>query len=425
MDLIIYDYQIENMKLGNMQIKNEYILYHFDEKNIDILTTNINLIVYDYQIKNMELGNLQIKDKYILYHPDKKNIDILTKNEKINLIVYDYQIENMESGNLQIKDEYILYYPDEKNIDILIKNENVYILDFKHYWFYTKEKESDEIEKQLLKNDPNVNYTCHFKVRKCEKLKTQFSNKRIFTEPKEYLIIDDLFIDTKRHTHIGKNIKEISFIRQDLIDASWLFAECWYAENSNFFPELKTEIIEDMSYMYYNCARLKVLDLSEYNTERVKDMNHMFDTCGYLEKLSLSNFNMDNVKNTDCMLMNCINLKELRLDNCSKDTIQKIIKSKCFPICNEIRKIEYDYDEDIYDLIIQEHTEEDLLEELKPIDNDLRINEYYIRYYPENKNIDFIDAFKSKHIYCRKENTNELNPPKGWRFKYIDRENDK
>lgn len=339
----------------------------------------------------------------------------------MDLYVSDEQIESMIEDNLQIKEEYI-EYTDNHNINIISTLfENLYVLDFEYCWF----ADSDRKEKPSLifelRDYKDIEYPCRVESRECKYLKGSITkweddviNERedhIYTNG-EYEVGTYSFLTTKEYNHIGKNIKEIKNIRSDLIDASWLFSECWYAEDSSFFPYIHAGNIDNMSYMYYNCARLKELDLSDYDTRKVKDMSHMFDTCAYLEVLKLSNFNMDLVENTDCMFMQCIKLRKLYLDDCKRDTIQKIIESSYFP-CDD--KILVTFDSEVRNLIING----DSGEPLELVNNNLQIPENYVIYHVEERNLELTDVTAERIIYCKQENAIGLTAPGNWRFKYI------
>lgn len=53
---------------------------------------------------------------------------------------------------------------------------------------------------------------------------------------------------------------------------------------------LRTDEIEDFSYMFTGVPKLKSLDLSKFNTSKAKNMSHMFYGCNNLENIDLSTF---------------------------------------------------------------------------------------------------------------------------------------
>ena len=299
---------------------------------------------------------------------------------------------------------------------------NKYILDFRGIWFADSDKRRMPELIMELREYEDMEYPCHIEMRKCKEDK-----QGIYTTWEEDIINNDdsyiygideyemqsyAFLATKDYEHTGKHIKEIVSLRDDIIDGSWLFSECWYAENSSWFPAVNSRIMEDMSYMYYNCARLEELDLSVYNTDEVRNMSHMFDTCAYLKVLDIRNFNMEKVRNTDCMLMNCINLYEIRLDNSDHDTIEKVINSSFFPHY-EINMI--GYESEIGNLIVKNNL--DTL--AQPVDGNIEIPEIYCIYHIADKDLELTNVTAERLIYCKRDNVVGLIPPGNWKFKFV------
>ena len=57
------------------------------------------------------------------------------------------------------------------------------------------------------------------------------------------------------------------------------------------FIKFNRKDINDMSYMFYNCEKLKELNISKLNTNNVTKMICMFGECSSLKELNLFNFN--------------------------------------------------------------------------------------------------------------------------------------
>ena len=345
----------------------------------------------------------------------------------------DLQIEMMKISDIQLPElsivsRYINYDIPKRNIDILDevnKYQNRYILDISQYWFndYDKNREEPMIYelRKVLKNQKKIE--CCIEDRECKYeselgITTDWGDgitdtkvKHIYNDNESFTITTPRFLKTKDYKHIGKNIKAIELIRLDLTDASWLFSECYYAEDSSFFPYINASIMKDMSYMFYHCARLKVLDLSRYKTKQVENVSHMFDSCLHMEILDIRNFDLKLVedKYTDCMFINCINLKELHLENCDTDTIRKIIESTYFPT-SEV---------DDNEIILQYNTKEkDLILESQVI-----LNNDYPNLTLDKHNLHIrINKTELKKIYCKRVNALNLVPPEGWTFIYVDEE---
>jgi surface protein len=74
-----------------------------------------------------------------------------------------------------------------------------------------------------------------------------------------------------------------------------------------YISKWDTSNVENMSYMFYGCSSLKVIDedISNWNTNRVKDIRMIFTNCNSLEKVPdisnwrINNGNKVNYKNND------------------------------------------------------------------------------------------------------------------------------
>ena len=59
------------------------------------------------------------------------------------------------------------------------------------------------------------------------------------------------------------------------------------------------------NHMFYGCASLTNINLSNFNTQNVTNMDNMFSGCNSLKSLDLSNFNTQNVTNMSDMFSYC------------------------------------------------------------------------------------------------------------------------
>ncbi len=84
-------------------------------------------------------------------------------------------------------------------------------------------------------------------------------------------------------------------------DSSGLFSYFTYLENITGIENLDTSKSTTMASMFYNCMRLKKLDLSNFDTSNVVNMNGMFYCCQALEELDLSSFDTSKVRDMSYM----------------------------------------------------------------------------------------------------------------------------
>ena len=60
-----------------------------------------------------------------------------------------------------------------------------------------------------------------------------------------------------------------------------------------------------MSYMFYKCSLLKLINLNNFKTDNVTNMESMFSACLSLKELNLTNFNTNNVTDMKWMFVGC------------------------------------------------------------------------------------------------------------------------
>ena len=90
-----------------------------------------------------------------------------------------------------------------------------------------------------------------------------------------------------------------------------LFEQMRLLETIEGIEYLDTSNATDMSYMFYNCAALKSLDLSNFDTSNVISMEWMFSDCSALTALDLSGFDTSKVTDMDSMFYGCSKLQNI------------------------------------------------------------------------------------------------------------------
>ena len=102
-------------------------------------------------------------------------------------------------------------------------------------------------------------------------------------------------------------------------DSTHMFSNAAY--NTQFFKLtsienltlLDTSNVTNMRYMFYDCTKLKNLDLSTFNTINATDMGFMFAGCPDVASFDLSEFDTTNVTDTSSMFSGCYGLTSLDL----------------------------------------------------------------------------------------------------------------
>ena len=98
-------------------------------------------------------------------------------------------------------------------------------------------------------------------------------------------------------------------------------------ETIKFGKKFDTSKVTEISYMFYNCAKLKNLDTRVLNTLNVKYMRAVFFGCSGLQVVDLSNFDTTNVIGMSKLIEGCTNLKAVILNKTitSSDQALKLI----------------------------------------------------------------------------------------------------
>ena len=86
-----------------------------------------------------------------------------------------------------------------------------------------------------------------------------------------------------------------------------------------------TSNVTTMNNMFYNCNNLTQLDASNFNTSNVTNMGSMFYDCTNLTELNISNWDLNKVSSTSYMLDSCTNLTSILMNNSDYNSINKII----------------------------------------------------------------------------------------------------
>ena len=99
------------------------------------------------------------------------------------------------------------------------------------------------------------------------------------------------------------------------------------------------EKLNNMSFMFSNCAALKSIDFISFETDQVTNMAAMFNECNELAELDLSKFNTNNVTNMKFMFKECHKLKEIKGIN--KFITTNVTKMNLmFSGCNELENLD-------------------------------------------------------------------------------------
>ena len=127
-------------------------------------------------------------------------------------------------------------------------------------------------------------------------------------------------------------------------DSTHMFSNAAY--NTQFFKLtsienltlLDTSNVTNMRYMFYDCTKLKNLDLSTFNTINATDMGFMFAGCPDVASFDLSEFDTTNVTDTSSMFSGCYGLTSLDLSGF--DTTNVTDMNDMFEDCSALTNLD-------------------------------------------------------------------------------------
>jgi len=128
-----------------------------------------------------------------------------------------------------------------------------------------------------------------------------------------------------------------NFNTQNVTNMSDMFLGCRSLKSINL-SNFNTQNVTNMSDMFYGCGSLKSIDLSNFNTQNVTNMSDMFYGCRSLKSIDLSNFNTQNVTNLSNMFIWCFSLISIDLSNFNTHNV--INMSDLFSWCESLKNID-------------------------------------------------------------------------------------
>ena len=326
-----YNYICEIKMEINEDGKYKYIssmglLCNIKDKNMKAIITYSNII-------NLDILNKENKLIYFKNNKEKKEIDL--KKSRFKYVYDDITIieilENEEDINNYIEiDDYI------KSNDY--KDEEIILIE------YNKNNKIKYIDDKIKENN-NDNFICYNNNNIKEGIIILKNNLKLIGIINENNKLSMNKILNKinymkgiyeiKKEDIGKDIQIIQGIYDSklIIEGEikkYIFRHKFKIEGLYQIYIISDNILTNMRYMFYECSRLKELNLSSFNTNQVTDMSYMFRGCSGLKELNLSSFNTNQVTNMSCMFSKCLLLKKL---NCTDNKIMKQFKDDKISCC--------------------------------------------------------------------------------------------
>ena len=106
-----------------------------------------------------------------------------------------------------------------------------------------------------------------------------------------------------------------NFNMANVIKMNNMFENCDNLESLNFNQLINLNQVNDISFLFFGCKKLKYLDLSFLKTSNVLNMGYMFYNCENLKYLNILNFDSSSATNITHLFDGCKSLKYLNMYN--------------------------------------------------------------------------------------------------------------
>ena len=128
-----------------------------------------------------------------------------------------------------------------------------------------------------------------------------------------------------------------NFNAKSVTDMYNMFSECSSLKTVNFDNNIDTKSVTDMDYMFKDCSSLESLDLSYFNTSSVKKAYALFANCDNLVSIK-QHFTFDSLNDFSLMFYNCRKLKQIDLSGIVGNNL--LGASSMFFNCNSLTSID-------------------------------------------------------------------------------------
>lgn len=152
-------------------------------------------------------------------------------------------------------------------------------------------------------------------------------------------------VDDEIETKMAKYRECITSVKQlgELGVKGYYFANCpnlTTVEGENLVAKNTFLNVTDMTGMFFDCDKLKILDTSKFDTSKVTSTAYMFFNCCNLEKIDTSNFITDNLETMEVMFAYCEKIKELDLRKFNTSKVKNM--DRLFYGCISLEKLQID-----------------------------------------------------------------------------------
>jgi len=318
----------------------------YSSKKYDITFIEINPKIDDID-DFLEINISSIKSQQSIYVLQYKNENKCIKSNgvinKINGTNITHNCSNFSGGPILLSD-------DLKLIGINIRNGQGILLEEpinEFYYYITNKNENNKItmncidcyyiienrEEFNLLNDYNENMDDFIYKEEYNESK----NKKNFLENSINIYVDSQPINFAYKYKTNNNKIHVKFIFKEILnDLSFLFYDCENLESIDL-TLYDTTHIKNMLCMLTGCKNLKTVDLSSLKTNNDINMDFLFGECSLLKSVNFPKYHRINVTNLAITFVNCSSLESIDLSSLNTIKVKDI--NNLFHGCSNLKSI--------------------------------------------------------------------------------------
>lgn len=221
-------------------------------------------------------------------------------------------IYNLRASN-DLSEFYAVYNPIDYSLTFKrcvlpeTDGDNYYLVDENHKWSSVRSRAQKVVFDESFKD---------YYPKSCNKFFYEFT-KLTTIEGLDNLNTDEttdmsyMFYDCSKLKTLDLSSFKANYVK----NMAYMFFCCSDLKSITFPENLNTWQVEDMSFMFYNCQSIETLSLplQYYTTKAVKDMQYMFSSCSNLVSLDIRRLRTENVTNMKSMFEYCTKLEDLEI----------------------------------------------------------------------------------------------------------------
>ena len=309
------------------------------------------------KFRNIKNNEIEDKEENLTFLNDSDSIQLINYQNNCNKI-YNKNINKINSANnnTNIDSKEIISLientKEDLNEEYFLKFFFIVINDYKNFPNYNHIKNIANIGLffDYFYGNNNTEIKLSYKIENKNNKLNIFGDKFIKNNQDNFfLIINNIITELNSYINVSKiynNLElseiEIKLIQKDKIinDISYMFYDCLSLLSLNNLSNINTHNIINMDYTFYGCSSLISLpDISKWNTSKVENISYMFYRCSLLKYLpEISKWNTAKIKNMSYLFAYCSSLETLP-DISIWDTSNVIDMSYMFYYCSSLKVI--------------------------------------------------------------------------------------